>query len=88
MTKPLAPQQTHLFGSGRKPQARWIAAAERRAAATARFDALPEAERAAIWARIDHLLFTEAVWVRAKTMPANPHAYTKRRAWRNDADFV
>ena len=27
-------------------------------------------------------------WIVAKTMPENPHHYTLRRAWANDADFV
>jgi hypothetical protein len=83
------PQQSDLFGSRRKPQRRWIEAAERRAAQKAAFDALPEAERAAIWARIDRLLFIEAKWIRAKSLEyvSNPHSYTRRRDFRHDDDF-
>lgn len=75
-----------LFGP-RRPQARWLAAAERRAAAKAAFDALPEGERSAIWSRVDRLLFSECVWRIARTMPENPHAYVHRKTFRDDADF-
>jgi hypothetical protein len=81
------PSQATLFGS-RRPQQRWIAAAERRASARARFDGLPKDERAAIWARIDRLLLREAKWTRAKTMEDNPHSYCRRRDWLRDEDFV
>jgi hypothetical protein len=80
-------QQFDLFGS-RRPQQRWIAAHERRLAGKATFDALPEHERAAIWTRIDRLLFIEATWRVARTMPENPHSYTRRRDWKHDDDFV
>jgi hypothetical protein len=86
MTKPTTPQQPDFFGS-RRPQQRWIPAAERRADAKARFDALPEEERAVFWARIDRLLYTEAIWYRAKTHVHNPHAYCRRRDWKDDSDF-
>jgi nitrate reductase alpha subunit len=33
-------------------------------------------------------LFAEAWWRVARTMPENPHSYTRRRDWRHDADFV
>jgi hypothetical protein len=81
-------EQPDLFG-GRRPQQRWIEAAERRAAAKARFDALPEHERTAIWARIDRLLVIEAKWIRAKSpeYANNPHSYCRRRDWTNDEDF-
>src|SRR5437868_1718306 len=72
---------------GRKPQQRWIAAAERRAAQRRAFESLPEEERAAIYARFDRLLFQEAVWRVARSMPANPHAYCHRRNFKDDEDF-
>jgi hypothetical protein len=81
------PEQPDLPNQHRS-QRRRIVAAERRTAARARFDALPEEERTAIWARIDRLLFVEAVWRVARTMPENPHSYTRRRDWKNDTDFV
>ena len=37
--------------------------------------------------RFARLVATEA-FRDAKTMPENPHAYTLRRTWNNDADFV
>jgi hypothetical protein len=77
--------QQQLFDS-RRPQ--WLAAAERHAAAKVKFEALPQAERDAVWARIDRLLFVEATWRVARTMPENPHSYTRRRDWRDDGDFV
>ena len=33
-------------------------------------------------------LLEEHEWIFAKTMPQNPHHYTLRRKWANDADFV
>lgn len=80
-------QQPDLFGGGRRPQQRWIDAQARRDAARAKFDALPQTERDAIWTRIDRLLFVEATWRVARTMPDNPHAYTRRRDWQDDADW-
>lgn len=83
MTKP-TPQQP---ASPRRPQQRRLQAAAKRAAARTKFDALPDEERAAIWARIDRLLFTEAQWRIARTMPDNPHSYTKKTDWRDPRDF-
>ena len=77
-----------MFDSrGRKRQQRWIDAAERRAGAKALFEALPQEERIAFWARIDHLLLVEATWRVARSMPQNPHSYCHRKNFRNDADF-
>lgn len=86
MTK--SSQDPESSPAGREPQKRWADAAERRAATRARFDALSEQERAGLWARLDRLLFADAQWRRARTMPDNPHSYTLRRTWKNDADFV
>jgi hypothetical protein len=84
-----APQQTPLFDAlGRRPQRRWIEAAERRAAARRAFEALPGEERTAIYARIDRLLFgPETIWKIARSMPENPHAYCHRRNFTRDEDF-
>lgn len=76
-----------LFHTSRRPQRRWIEAQQRRDAARAAFEAKPDAEKAEIWARIDRLLFVEARWRVASSMPQNPHAYTKRNTWKSDADF-
>ena len=83
MTQPL-----DLFGA-RRPQARWTAAAQRRADAKARFEALPQAERDEIWARVYRIL-DGAVWYSAKSEQyrANPHSYARRRDFADDADFV
>lgn len=82
-------QESDLFGvrPARRPQQRWIDAAARRAAARAAFDALPQAERDAVWARVDRLLFVEATFRIAATMPGNPHAYCHRRNFNVDDDF-
>jgi hypothetical protein len=75
------------FQHFRRPQQRWLDAAERRAAAKAKFHALPQTERDAIWTRLDRLLFTEAKWTVARTMPDNPHSYTRKRDWNDPRDF-
>jgi hypothetical protein len=73
----------------RRPQARWTAAAQRRAEAKAKFEALPQAERDAIWARVYRIL-DEAVWYYAKSEQYrdNPHSYCRRRDFKDDSDFV
>jgi len=81
MKKPTAHQQPEFFDSRRPPQARWRAAAEARAIARA---ALTDED----WQRLDRLLFVEAKWIRAKTMPDIPHSYCRRRDFEHDADFV
>jgi hypothetical protein len=80
------PEQPEFFGS-RRPQRRSLEAAERRAAAKAKFDSLPEHERAAVFARIDKLLFSEVIWYRAKTHVHNPHSYCRRKDFSDDDDF-
>lgn len=70
--------------------ARAAARAEKKAAreaAMAAYEALPESVRAADHQRLAELL-EGAKWVFAKTMPENPHWYTLRKTWANDADFV
>jgi hypothetical protein len=84
MTRPKAPQPSLTV---RRPQQRWLEAAARREAAKARFAALPEEERAAIHARLDRLLFQEAVWRVARTMLSNPHSYCHRKHFTHDEDF-
>jgi hypothetical protein len=89
MTDHDVPQQPPLFldSLGRRQQPRWLAAAERRAAARRDFEALPVHEKTAIYARIDRLLFTETRWRVARSMPENPHSYTHRRNFKHDDDF-
>jgi hypothetical protein len=81
-------QPSDLFGS-RRPQARWTAAAQRRADAKARFKALPQAERDALYARVDSII-AKAAWYSAKSEQYrdNPHSYCRRRDFKDDADFV
>jgi hypothetical protein len=91
VTDAKAPQQDSLFldTRGRRQQHRWIAAQQRRDDAKARFAALPDEERQAIWQRVDRLLFREAIWIRAKSpeYADNPHAYARRRDFKQDDDF-
>jgi hypothetical protein len=81
-------QPSDLLGP-RRPQARWTAAAQRRADAKAKFEALPQAERDAIWARVDRII-AEARWyfARSEQYRDNPHSYCRRRDFKDDADFV
>jgi hypothetical protein len=84
-------QQTALFDSrGRRPQQRWIDAAQRRCAEKAAWFARPADDVAADLARLEVLLLTRAQWKFASTMPDNPHSYTLRRRWtwpNGDHDF-
>jgi hypothetical protein len=59
--------------------------AERKARRAA-FDALPADRQQAIRDRIQQLLERQH-WTFAKTMPENPHWWSARKAWRDDADF-
>ncbi len=87
MTNSKAPQQTPLFDArGRKPQQRWLSAAQARADARAAFAGLPNSVQIATWAHLDHLL-ANAQWRFAATMPDNPHAYTHVRTWSDRAAF-
>jgi hypothetical protein len=90
MTDSRDPQQPALFldSLGRRQQPRWLAAAERRAVARRAFEALPDDEKIAIYARIDRLLFgPETTWKIARSMPNNPHSYCHRRNFKHDDDF-
>ena len=85
---PKAPQPGLFDNLGRRRQQRWIEADERRAAARRAFEALPDDEKAAIYGRIDRLLFgPETIWKVARSMPENPHSYAHRRNFKDDADF-
>jgi hypothetical protein len=90
MTDRDVPQQPlfPLDALGRRQQPRWLAAAERRATARRAFEALTDDEKAAIYARIDRLLFTETRWRVARSVPENPHSYTHRRNFKQDDDFA
>ena len=87
--KPL--QQPALFDSrGRRPQQRWINAAQKREAETAAWFARPADEVAADMARLEDLLVRRAPWKFASTMADNPHCYSLRRRWtwpHGDEDF-
>jgi hypothetical protein len=80
-------QLQFLDSRGRKPQQRWITAAQARADAKAHFEALPAGVRTAT---IDHLhrMLREAHWRFAASMPENPHEYTHSRTWPNRTAFV
>jgi hypothetical protein len=62
----------------------------RQANAKAAFEALPEAERDAVWQRVDRVL-AAAPWIRAKSAryqdEASAHSYTRRQEWNDDDDF-
>jgi hypothetical protein len=85
-----APRPQPLFGIDHaKPKSRLEVAAAREAARAAARAALTPDD----WARLDRILFTDAIWIRAKTYEAtNPHAYLRRRdlarTTRSDADFA
>jgi hypothetical protein len=85
-----APPDQHLLFTdalGRKPQARWVSAAQARADARAHFDGLPAGVRTAT---IEHLhrMLADASWRHAVTMPENPHQYSHSRTWLNRAAFT
>ena len=79
-------QPSDLLGPRRPP--RWTAAAQRRADAKAKFEALPQAERDEILARVLRIL-DGAIWYSAKSerYKDNPHSYCRRRDFKDDADF-
>lgn len=80
-----APQQPLLFDSlGRRPQERWLDAHRRREAEKAAWFGRAEHDVASDMARLEDLLFNQARWKFASTMPDNPHSYTLRRQWNRD----
>ena len=85
-----ADDQPLPFVSPPTPVRRRRATSDRRALGRARFEALSSEDRAAIWARVDRLLFEEAIWhaARSALYADNPHSWTRRSEWRDDADFV
>lgn len=77
-----------LDPKGRRPQQRWIEAAQRREAEKAAwFNRDPELVAADL-RRLQDLLFREARWKFASTMSANAHSYSLRKTWQRDEDFV
>jgi hypothetical protein len=76
-----------LDSKGRRPQQRWLTAAQARADARAHFEALPAGVRTATLEHL-HRMLADAHWRRAVTMPENPHEYTHTRTWPNRVAFV